>query len=773
MELCGKCVIKDKKIVHVNKMFLNHIKESESQLINKDISNIISDKSKLDVEEILEHGKENNVTLFYQNTKNQILELQTNVFPMDDYLILSTKNLISSEVNISTVFDMLSDLSGIGVIQQDFTEPIKMLEDLVEQGHTDLRKYFYENVDKISEFHSKIQLQRINNEIVNIFEGSGYEEVFDFLNVSRKMTTTDYIDSMIDMYYIRSSAFTQKYTKIKTIKTNIKEILLKSKMYDLDKNLYINILVDLTALKEVERKFKESELRFEQLFQELAIGLLLVRDGIIIECNQELANTFGYDHIQDVIGNHMHHFTAPSDRERVSQMHAERTSGKNPRSLYTILAIKKNGIEFPAEIFALRIVIDDIAHSLGIVTDISERLNREKERERLQNQLISSHKLESLGILSGGIAHDFNNILTVIEGGLDILGNTDDLSNFNKELVSDLFKTSRRAANLINQLLIYTGKAMVHSEIVSLSSYFNEIESLLRLAIPNNIEIVYNRPNNDYFIKIDKTQFTQVLMNLSINSAESIDRENGKITISCRSLYVPSHYNENPSVFRNKSIIPCEYIEISVTDNGTGISEDDISKIFDPFYSRKPGGRGLGLSVVQGIIFQNNGFIKIASDIGTGTRMSIYLPITTEVDKISSEQVSSDFLPNIIEGSILICDDEIDIQKVLGIMVKSKGIEVLFADNGEEAIEVYKNNTYAIKLVILDLSMPVMSGQETLEQLKLLNPSLPILIISGYPKDELEGFDNYTMIDFLQKPFSSKDLYSRINSLQQRVLMDK
>ena len=210
MELCGKCVIKDSKIVHINKIFLNQIQESESQLLNQDIINFIADTSKLAVEEILNQTEENNVAVFYENSENQIFELQTNVFPMDDLVILSTKNLLSNEVNISTIFDMLSDLSGIGVIQQDFTEAVRMLEDLTAKGHSDLRKYFYENVDQIYEFHSKIRLERINNEVVNILEGSGYDEVFEFLNQSRKMTTTDYIDSMLEMYYNRSSGFTQK-----------------------------------------------------------------------------------------------------------------------------------------------------------------------------------------------------------------------------------------------------------------------------------------------------------------------------------------------------------------------------------------------------------------------------------------------------------------------------------------------------------------------------------------------------------------------------------
>jgi PAS domain S-box-containing protein len=365
---------------------------------------------------------------------------------------------------------------------------------------------------------------------------------------------------------------------------------------------------------------------------------------------------------------------------------------------------------------------------VGISRDITELKRAEEERQALEQQFQHSQKLESLGVLAGGIAHDFNNILAIIIGNCSMAMMAPDTAN---KRIPEIQKAAERAAGLCRQMLAYAGKTQTVMTQVNMTVLADEMVQMLQSTINRNVEIISDLPVEIPPIIGDAGQLRQVVMNLIINGAEAIGEAQGRVLVSLEKREIRTKQWEKDQL---GAIIPAgRYACLEVSDNGCGMGEETKQRIFEPFYTTKFTGRGLGLSAVLGIIAAHKGALQVFSQPGKGTTFKIYLPISSNSD--SSKDDSIDQRPAELwrgSGTVLLVEDEESIMSVAQSMLESLGFEVIEACNGKEALEMYRKNAREIDMVLTDIGMPVMNGYTLIRELKTLSPQLPIIVSSGF-----------------------------------------
>jgi len=386
---------------------------------------------------------------------------------------------------------------------------------------------------------------------------------------------------------------------------------------------------------------------------------------------------------------------------------------------------------------------------LEINNDITQTKNAEKERDNLQLQMFHAQKLESLGVLAGGIAHDFNNILTTIMGNtelalMQLAPGTPVCDNLHR-----VEKASRRAADLVKQMLAYSGKGRFHVELVDVNKLVEEMVQMLEAAISKKATLRLELARPLRFIRADAIQMRQIIMNLVLNASEALGDEVGKIKLSTAQEY----YSEDQlkGVWFGGGLGAGFYLTLSVSDTGCGIDKETQSKIFDPFFSTKFAGRGLGMSAVLGIVRSHKGGIKLQSDLGMGSTFTVILPANDDI--LTTSKAPEPPHEPVGSGPVLLVDDEEAVCEMVGQMLTKLGYEVITARDGREALEAYlQRDDFA--LVILDLTMPVMDGEQTYKQLQGIDPSVKVIITSGYSEKEVaKRFDGKGVKGVLQKPF--------------------
>ncbi len=392
---------------------------------------------------------------------------------------------------------------------------------------------------------------------------------------------------------------------------------------------------------------------------------------------------------------------------------------------------------------------------VGIAIDVTvQKRNEEKLRH--------TQRLESLGILAGGIAHDFNNLLLVIMGNANLASRLMPPYHPVRAPLEEIELASSKAANLTRQMLAYSGKGHVEVERLQVSTVIRDIERLIRSVIPKNVELKLDLRSDLPFIEADAGQMQQVIMNLVINAAEAIP-EGRKGTVAVRA------YTQRLSGTAGEDGAPeghpvSDYVTIEVEDDGIGMDDSTRARIFEPFFTTKFLGRGLGLAAVLGIIHAHKGTLRVDSTPGKGTRFQALLAAGTSAHPI--EQPEADPAPDLQgEGLIVVVDDEDSIRRLAGSILETYGYTVLLAEDGYSAVELVRHCPSPPALVLLDLSMPGMSAQQTIEQLRFIRPDLPILLSSGYDEGGvLPKFNNRRQFGFLHKPYTPVQLSEKVKA---------
>jgi len=415
----------------------------------------------------------------------------------------------------------------------------------------------------------------------------------------------------------------------------------------------------------------------------------------------------------------------------------------------------KDGREVPLEISFAEYRQDRKHVFIGIIRDITER-------KRLDEKLRQTAKLESLGLLAGGIAHDFNNLLTGILGNISMASDTLSESHSAWTNLRDAAQACERAAHLTKQLLAYAGKGRFIIQPLNLSNQVREIMALVKTSIPKNVQLRLDLAEPLLCIEGDATQIQQLIMNLVINGAEAIGQGDGTVLITTTVQDVDEDYIKQ--LLGGSEIAPGKYVSLEVHDTGCGMDPPTVAQIFDPFFTTKFTGRGLGLAAVLGIVRGHKGALKVYSAPGKGSTFKILFPATDAPIRVSTPLGVRGELEGV--GTVLVVDDEEIVRKVVQSMLERYGYTVVLAEDGLQACEIFEQLKNEVRLVILDLNMPVMNGEETLRRLKLINPSVPILLSSGYNEMEaIQRFAGKGLAGFVQKPYTSTRLAETLQFL--------
>jgi signal transduction histidine kinase len=401
-----------------------------------------------------------------------------------------------------------------------------------------------------------------------------------------------------------------------------------------------------------------------------------------------------------------------------------------------------------------------VSRAIDIWKERKASKEAEEEKQRLQQQLSQAQKLESIGRLAGGVAHDFNNLLTGIMGAASlVLRELPEASPFTKN-IRLILSISERASDLIRQLLLYSRQVPLEFTAVDPNDLVAETIAFMGRVVEETVEINAQLQEDIPHVRSDKGQLSQVLINLAVNARDAMQGrgELGFKTERCRL---------DPSVCRNDNpTVGEEYVCVSVSDTGCGIADDDIAKIFDPFFTTKEVGQGtgLGLATVHAIVSRHDGWIEVDSRKGEGSTFKVYLPVSPEEvqhpDR-SERAVTCGELWG-ADKTILVAEDEEFLRSLLEEILGSLGYHVLMASDGEEALQIFKENAERIALVVSDRTMPKKTGTELLEEIKEINSSVKFVLMTGYRLDDIDAPIRKKMDGILNKPYTMDTIASTI-----------
>jgi PAS domain S-box-containing protein len=426
-----------------------------------------------------------------------------------------------------------------------------------------------------------------------------------------------------------------------------------------------------------------------------------------------------------------------------------------------------------------------IGGMLGFIVDITPVKHEEEKRLRIEEEAQHAQKLASLALLAGGVAHDFNNILTVILGNIELAMSEISSENIAIEYLSNARGACLKAADLCRQMLIYTGRNPYNKKPINLNLLLQEMDQLLQTIISRRLYIQYKLTQPLPLVEADANQLKQAIISIVVNASEAMADKPGVITITTGHMKCDESYLETifPGcrVGLNKPLKRGNYVFLEVTDSGVGIPPEIREKIFDPFFTTKFFGRGLGLAAVLGIVRTHRGGIKVYSEVGKGTTFKILLPAIEngELSHGHSEETGSGMVKKEPEfvGTVMIVDDEDAIREVVSGALRRFGLKVYEAANGSEALVVFNRHKDEIDFVFLDFTMPGLSSEEVFREMRLLKPTVKVVLCSGYAEEQaMTGFRGKGLAGFLQKPYNIHELMEKLLSLlppEQKIHIEK
>ncbi|MBI4749250.1 MAG: PAS domain S-box protein [Acidobacteria bacterium] len=390
--------------------------------------------------------------------------------------------------------------------------------------------------------------------------------------------------------------------------------------------------------------------------------------------------------------------------------------------------------------------------SIGIGRDVTEQYKAFDQQKELEEQMWQAQKLETIGVLAGGIAHDFNNLLTAMLGNVGLALRILPPNSPAVRKMKEVELAIQRAADLTRQLLAYAGKGKYIIEPIDLTALISKMSHLFQTIITKKANFSLNLVADLPPIQADASQIQQVIINLLTNASEALEEKEGEIQLSTGLCTLTR--SEIKSLFFQGNLREGEYLYLRVKDSGAGISPENLLRIFDPFFSTKFTGRGLGLAAVLGIVRSHNGGIQVFSQPGHGTEVTLYFPKY----EISFETIRSSKTPAFdwrSSGTILVIDDEAEIRMLLKDVLEELGFDVLLAQNGMEGLVMFEQNQDDLRLVFVDYSMPRLGGNEFVAETKKLSRVLPVVLMSGYGEAEMaKNLDASSNVYLLEKPFS-------------------
>lgn len=515
------------------------------------------------------------------------------------------------------------------------------------------------------------------------------------------------------------------------------------------KRLLFSIIHDITERKKAEKALRESEEKYRSIFENITEGIYhATESGEFITINPSLVKMLGYSSAAEVMKLNLNRDVYADPDDRIALNRETRTKGK---SYYVEVNWKKKD----GTLFRVRLNDRAVFDTQGNFQYYEVTVEDVSEQRRLEEHLIQSQKIESIGRIAGGVAHDMNNMLAVILPTAEMLKNLPHDTELVKKYSDVIAGSARRAADIVKQLLVFSRKTPSQMSPMDINALIMETQKMLEHVLGKNVRIRIQLENELPYVEADVTQMQQVLMNLSVNARDAMSGA-GELLFTTRQVWL-----DGRSAGNLDQIVPGNYIELKVTDTGSGIPEELIPKVFDAFFSTKHAGQGtgLGLAVVKSIILKHRGYIDVVSKLNHGTTFTIYLPVsetyadTGHIMKTAESPRGSE--------SILIVDDEEEILKVGKKIFGDLGYRIRTADNGLSAIDMYRKEKP--DLVLLDIQMPGIDGRETLRRLREIDPAVNALYITGYARPELlNAIEESKEAEIIQKPFSIQEMAGAI-----------
>jgi two-component system, cell cycle sensor histidine kinase and response regulator CckA len=507
------------------------------------------------------------------------------------------------------------------------------------------------------------------------------------------------------------------------------------------------------------RRLEEADQRYDLLFRSHPNPMWVfdTESLAFLDVNEAATRQYGYDRaeflrmtIMDIL---------PADDAPPLLPPQERAAARRDNLALTRHQ-KKDGTIVDVEIASQEMNRSQTRARLVLVTDITERARTKAALHESEEQLRQAQRMDAVGRLAGGVAHDFNNLLTAIQGYSDLLMRDMAPDHPHRHDLEEIHRAAERGALLTRQLLTFGRRQLLQPQVLDVNGVVTGMEGLVQRLVGADIQLVSVLGPDLRRVHVDRAQLEQVLVNLVLNARDAMPN-GGTLTIETAERQIAASA-------RSRMVRPGRYVVLAVSDSGTGMDEEAQSHLFEPFYSTKPtaSGAGLGLSIVYGIVKQSRGVVRVTSEPGAGTTVKVYLPVATDDEE--SQARSTDDTAMLGRGfeTVLVVEDEEGVRELLRKVLTRQGYTVIEARHGKDALLVVERHRGPIHLVITDVVMPEMGGNELVDMLQPSRPDLKVLYISGYTNDEIvrRGISN-SGAAFLQKPFASDDLVRKVREL--------
>ncbi|MEA5113868.1 MAG: PocR ligand-binding domain-containing protein [Geobacteraceae bacterium] len=518
---------------------------------------------------------------------------------------------------------------------------------------------------------------------------------------------------------------------------------------------------DITERRKAEMEIRESNERLRVAFETIPdyISISTLEDGVFVDVNPGFTKIVGYTR-DEVIGKSaldLDLWIDPGNRWQFLDTIRKNGSVNNIENKYR----HKDGRVIDVSMYASIIKLDNKPYMFGFLKDITEVRKSEEDRKILEAQLQQAQKMEAIGQLAGGIAHDFNNILTAIIGYAEIISIRIDRESPILHFIEQVLASSGRAADLVNSLLAFSRKQVLHPKPVDLCEIVQGLKKMLGRIIREDIDFMTVVAEKGLIVMADQGQIEQVLMNLVTNARDAMP-QGGTLSVDVFQASIDKGFVQVHGFGE-----PGHYACITVTDTGCGMDAETQKKIFEPFYTTKEVGKGtgLGMAIIYGIVKQHNGYINVYSEPGNGTVFRVYLPLLAE-EKHAVHKTENNKPPKGGSETILLAEDDITVRELHKILLEEAGYKVVEAFDGHDALAKFMENRPTIDLLATDVIMPRIDGKSLYQEIRKFRPDMKVLFISGYTKDiVIEKGIPGDGANFISKPVTSSILLTKVREI--------
>ena len=517
--------------------------------------------------------------------------------------------------------------------------------------------------------------------------------------------------------------------------------------------------IDITERRRSEQDLREAEERMRLLLKSAPIAIRIATQGKYSYANPAFLNMFGYSCLEEIDGLPVEALYVDEDRRLIWERNAIRAKGLTVDPHYHVTGIRKDGAHIDLEAWGSEISYQGKRSTFRFLIDVTEA-------NSLRAQLLQAQKMEAVGTLAGGVAHDFNNLLQSVLGYSELMLQRKKEGERDYADLQKIYQAGKRGADLVESLLTFSRKVETKCVPVNLNQEIIQVQQLLSRTIPKTIKIVLRLSGDLESINADPSQISQVLMNLGVNARDAMP-DGGILTIETAKVQLDKEYCSS-----HLEAMPGGYVLLTVSDTGHGMDKRTRAHMFEPFFSTKDVGKGtgLGLATVYGIVKQHDGHIICDSEPGHGTKFKVYLPAIQTKKELETPKLETT-IPGGTE-TVLLVDDDGDIRELGALLLNEFGYKVITAGNGKEALEMYQTESESISLIILDLIMPEMDGRQCLGEILQIDPTVKVLIASGYSES---GSAIGATVDgakgFVQKPYNMRQLLTAVREILDNDLL--